>query len=289
MTIFNLNIIINKKPCDFLFDTKEKFLRGAKTMLKKERHEKILELLKERKVVKLKELASHFDISLVTIRRDVDELEKEGLIKKIYGGIMYNEEVVKYEKTHSKRASQNIELKRKIAHIAKDLVFPGETLFLDASTTVLEFAKTIVDSKEDINIITNGIYTALAFTQGKDITVNLIGGILKYSTFSLIGPSAEDNIDKLFADKTFISTKALCIEKEGIFEADMYEAEIKKKMIKNSNQVILLVDSTKWGKRSLIKSCELGDIDIIITDKKPSENELKVLYELGIKVIYPKE
>jgi len=258
-------------------------------MLKKERHEKILTLLKEKKVVKLKELASYFNISLVTIRRDVDELEKEGLIKKIYGGIMYNEEVVKYEKTHSKRASQNIELKRKIAQIAKDLVFPGETLFLDASTTVLEFAKTIVDSKEDINIITNGIYTALVFTQGKDITVNLIGGILKYSTFSLIGPSAEDNIDKLFADKTFISTKALCIEKGGMYEADMYEAEIKKKMIKNSNQVILLIDSTKWGKRSLVKSSELENINIIITDKKPSEKELKVLYELGIKVLYPQE
>ncbi len=258
-------------------------------MLKKERHEKILNLVKEKRVIKLKELAKYFGISLVTVRRDVEELEKEGLIKKIYGGIMYNENVVKYEKSHAKRASQNLDLKRKIANLAKEFVFPGETLFLDASTTVLEFAKTIVNKKEDINIITNGIYTALSFTQGKDITVNLIGGILKFSTFSLVCPSTEEDIDKLFADKTFISTKALSVEDEGIYEADIYEAEVKKKMIKNSNQVILLIDSTKWGKKSLVKSASLENINIIITDKKPGDLYLKRLYEMGIKVIYPEE
>ncbi len=257
-------------------------------MLKKERHEKILNMVKEKRVVKLKELADQFNISLVTIRRDVEELEKEGLIKKIYGGIMYSEDVVKYEKSHAKRASQNLDLKKKIAHLAEELVFPGETLFLDASTTVLEFAKTIVGKKEDINIITNGIYTALSFTQGKDITVNLIGGILKFATFSLIGPSTEESIDKLFADKTFISAKSLSLEEEGVYEADIYEAEIKKKMIKNSSQVILLIDSTKWGKKSLVKSTNLDKIDLIVTDRKPEKSQLDFLMQKGIKIIYPK-
>lgn len=255
-------------------------------MLKKERHEEILNIVKEKRVVKLKELASYFNISLVTIRRDVEELEKEGFIKKIYGGIMYNEDVVKYEKNHAKRASQNLDLKRKIALLAKDLVYPGETLFLDASTTVLEFAKNIA-GKEDINIITNGIYTALSFTQNTSVTVNLLGGILKLSSFSLIGPSSEESIDKFFADKTFISARALSLDERGVYEVDIYEAEIKKKMIKNANQVILLIDSTKWNKKSLVKSADIDDIDIIITDKEPSTNDIELLDKKNIKLIYP--
>lgn len=254
-------------------------------MLPIERKAKILKRLKRDKSVKVNELSEAFQVTEETIRRDLEKLEKEGLLIRSYGGAII-ESHVSEELSYTDREKVNIEQKIKIAEAASKLIENGETVFIDASTTALEVIKKIDKSKK-VTVITNAIDAIKQMSQLKHITVIGIGGVLNERTLSLEGPLATKFIDRYYADKVIFSVKGITKER-GIMDSKESYAEIKNHMIENSRQAVLVVDESKFGNSALIRIVDMKDVDIIVTEYKTDEAWEEIFENNDIHVIVAK-
>ncbi len=247
-----------------------------------EREEKILDLIQNKKFVNPSELAAELGVSLVTIRRDLKELEERGLIVKNYNSISIKRE---YDKRFYERYSQYLPEKRIIAKLALNFVKPGDTLFIDTSTTCYEFAKVIASATKNIHIVTNSIMSAMELANNLSIEVTLIGGTLKSGYFSTIGTFAEEMMEKIKVGKIFMSCTTL--DPQGLYESSILEGSFKKKAIANSKVRYLLVDSSKFDKVSIFQTAELKDIDVILTNKPLPNRYLSILRDTGTEFVIP--
>ncbi len=247
-----------------------------------EREEKILDLIQNKKFVNPSELAAELGVSLVTIRRDLKELEERGLIIKSYNSITIKKE---YDKRFYDRYSQHLSEKRTIAKLAARFVNPGDTLFIDTSTTCYEFAKVLTSTKKNIHVVTNSIMSAMELANNLSIEVTLIGGTLKSGYFSTIGTFAEEMIERIKVGKIFLSCTTLDIQ--GLYELSTLEGNFKKKAIANSKVRYLLVDSSKFDKVSIFQTAELKDMDAIVTNRLPSNRYLSTLREVQTELVVP--
>lgn len=235
-------------------------------MIQKERAIEILKILNNRKVVSIKELCQELFASKSTIRRDLMELEKEKLVRRTRGGVT----LIKKENTEFTediRETINIFEKNYISILAKSYIKDDITIFLDSSSTVRTLTKHLY-GYNNIRIITNGISIAKNLAKFNNITTYVCPGKLKGLTSSLIGDETCRFINQFNADISFISCKY--IDENYIYESDPEQARPKRYMIENSKQVIVLADHTKFNRKSLFKTASIKNIDVIITDKKPS-------------------
>jgi len=251
-------------------------------MMREQRLEKIVELVNKKGTVSLKEIQSIFNVSMVTIRRDVAELVRRNLLQKVHGGV---KPTIYYDRETDfmKRLEINRSLKEKIAERALEFVNDGDTLFLDASTTVYMFAKKLSKVKKNLYIITNGVMTAMEISKNRTNTVILINGVFHPETLSLVGPLAVDCARKFFTQKAFISCRGFSPE-SGTYEINTAESELKKVMVENTETLFVLIDSSKIGKKSLVNLVPLNKINYVITDKI-SKKDLNSLMKNGINVI----
>lgn len=258
-------------------------------MLPLERRNKIIEHIQERSTVKVIELSKLFSVTEETIRKDLEKLEKQGVLKRSYGGAilveeMETKEIKEGEDTpFSIRSREHIEAKNKMGKTIAGMFKEGEIVILDSSTTCLEVAKNI-ESNKKITIITNGISIVLQMSNNEQATVLSTGGTLRSRSLSFIGPTAKSNIKNYYADKAVISCKGVD-DKRGIMDSNELETEIKRAMIGCAKEVILAVNSTKLGKASLYKVIDLEKIDYLITDKMPSEKWVELCEKFSIKLI----
>lgn len=253
-------------------------------MHKAERQKLIVEIVNQRGFIAIKELQKLLGVSMITLRRDASELEEAGLIDKTYGGLRSKNPESESEKKFNERLNQNLQRKKKIAQLAVEIVKSGDTLFLDGSTTVYQFAKSLAQSNLSLYVITTSVMTALELSRNPKIEIILIGGLLRHGFFTLVGPIAEENLKKFSVDKFFFSCRGF-IPSEGTYEANMLEAQSKNNMLSNSEKHILLVDSTKIGSRSIIKCIDTDKIDILITDQMLEQKDLKALKKFNIEVM----
>lgn len=252
-------------------------------MLPLERRRKIIEYINANQSVKVIELSKDFNVTEETIRRDLEKLEKEGVLMRTYGG------AVLIEKEHddqpfSVRSRENIENKKQIGLMLNQLIQDGETIMMDSSTTSLEVAKIIGDSKS-ITLITNSMGLAMEVVHFDEMQVICAGGTLRRKSLSFIGPTARKGIYSYYADKVILSCKGIDMEK-GIMESNEMEADVKKAMIESAKTVILVVDHTKFNTLSMIRLYDLSKVDIIVTDTKPSQEWMVYLEEKKIQCIY---
>lgn len=233
-------------------------------MLQYERQKNILDHLKINKSATVKELAGAIYTSEASVRRDLAELEKEGHIKRVYGGVMlasYANEVVPVEL----RDSANTKVKDEIAKKAAELIKSGDTVFMDASTTVFRICKYIKD-KNNIKVITNNIRVAQELG-GSDIKVYCTGGEFFEKRGCFLGPFAEDFIEKVSADIMFFSSQG--ISKDGLIsDVDERENSLRAKMLKNARHKVFLCDYSKFGAQRPFILCNKDDIDRIISEKE---------------------
>ena len=253
-------------------------------MLALERRNLILEKLQTEKRVVVSELSQLYDVSEETIRRDLDKLEKEGLATKSYGGAVINEDV-SIDLPFNVRKNQNVTGKQKMAEVAASMVQDGDHILLDASTTAVFIAKALKD-KERLTVVTNSMEILLELSDVSGWNIISTGGKMKEGYLAFLGSRAEETIRSYYLDKAFFSCKALDQEL-GIMESQEAFATTKRAMIAASRRKVLVVDSTKFDQTAFSVAGDLRDIDVVVTDKKPSERWLERFTDAGIDCRYP--
>lgn len=251
-------------------------------MLSKERSEEILKILKTKKQVSTKYLCEKLYCSIATIRRDLIELEKAGMVKRCHGGVTlipsYN-----MEYPHMFREMENQKEKNYICKLALDFISNGYAIFLDSSSTVSNICPMLKDYN-NLTIVTNGVKTALDLVQLDSVTTFIAGGQLKSGSTSIVGELTGGFIDNFKADISIISCRGL--DENGAYEANQTQALVKQHMIRNSKSTILLCDSSKFSTSHFYKLDSFANIEAIITDKKPAAKIFNSILQAGCEVIY---
>ena len=257
-------------------------------MMPAERREKIVSLLTEKKYISLNEIVNKTSIPKSTLRRDIFELEQEGLLVRMRGGVSLNGDMepfnVSSESSVHVRKSENRDEKIRIAKAAMQFIHPNDTLFLDSGTTTYELAVLLKEYNHNLMIACNDLSSSLELSNNELLEVIVVGGKLRKRNYSMIGYFSENIISQMHADTSFISTDAVDSER-GLMAFSLDEITGKKAMIKGAREVILLCDHTKFSRIAFVTISGFEEIDRIITGKEISENVRLYLTEMGIDVI----
>lgn len=229
-----------------------------------ERHSLILEHLSRDKKVETNRLADVLDVSRETIRRDLLELGQQGSLLRVRGGAVLTGKTMLPEPAFSDRLSAYAHIKERIGRAAVDLIAPGSTVFVDAGTTTLAFARALPTSS-DLRIITNSIEIARLLAGHTDVL--LLGGQPNGDVPATFGELTLSEIDRFLADYAVISPVAVDLTR-GATNYELHEAEVARKMIRCSRKNILLCDSSKVGKESRVAVCRTEEIDAMVTDSQ---------------------
>jgi len=252
-------------------------------MLAIERKNAILAKLSIEGKVLVNDLSREYGVTEETIRRDLEKLEKDGLAKKTYGGAVINENF-KIDLPFNVRKQTNVKSKQYIAAVIASMINDGDYIMLDSSTTALDVVKSIMYKKR-ITLITNSIEILLKLSNKPDWTVISTGGVLKESGLSLIGYQAERMVSGFHVDMSICSSKGIDSEM-GITDSNEKDAEIKKAFFKSAKKKILALDSSKFDKISFVKVCDISDVNIIVTEKKPSDFWVEHFRQAGVEIQY---
>lgn len=237
-----------------------------------ERRQRILVLLKEKEVLTLKELEQIFtDVSSMTLRRDFEHLEADGEVIRIRGGIRAVKTSAR-EDLYEKRISENPEAKNSIAQIAAEYITEGRSIFLDSGSTLMALAKRLPDIY--LSILTSAPNIALEISKRYAPTVNLIGGQVNRETLSVSGMQAMEYVDHMNFDLAVMAPSAFSPD-VGFTCGNYSECELKKLIIKKAKRTIMLADSSKFGRAMPFTFAMLKDVDILVTDREPSQEILK--------------
>jgi DeoR/GlpR family transcriptional regulator of sugar metabolism len=231
-----------------------------------DRHETLLQILRERGSIDLNEATAQLGVHQMTVRRDLDYLEQQGLARRVRGGA-----VATGHDDFSGRMSRDIASKRKIAKKLFPLVPSNSAICMDASTTVHQLAQ-LIRKSAGLSIVTNGMATFQELQHRPGVAAYLTGGESAETNFSLVGPVAVRAVELFQVARTFLSATSLAAD--GTSEPTMPEAEVKVAMASAAAHVVLAVDSTKFGQRSLSRSLALSSIDLLVTELNPRDPRL---------------
>lgn len=251
-------------------------------MAAKDRLNMIRQQLKADKKVTVSNLSCTYQVTEETIRRDLEKLEAEGFLTRTFGGAVYNQSVQKENVHFYKRAAMNIEEKKKIASASFDFLKDKNTLATDSSTTVMEAVKLLKDKDLTILSASTEIFRELGDT---NIRIISTGGMFNKKTLSLQGQVAKDTVQRYHVNIALISCKGLDLEK-GVTDTNESEAEVKKCMIRQAEEVALLVDHTKFGRTAFAHLLDFEDIDYLVTDERPDDEWIQLCREKNIQLIY---
>lgn len=248
-----------------------------------DRREKILSMLSENGKVYVHELSALFDVSEVTIRNDLDQLEKKNHLIRARGGALKLEKQVSLDFNLSEKHRLHTEEKARIGKKAATLIHESETIILDSGTTTAEVAKNLGNIK-NISVITNAINIINILVQYPAINLIMPGGYLRQNSLSLVGPFAAKNLKTLYVDKAFIGVDGFDPE-QGAYTPNIEEAYLNEIMINIAKEVILVADSSKFNRKSLTFICPVSAISTIVTDNGLPESIRKKLEDSGVKVL----
>jgi DeoR/GlpR family transcriptional regulator of sugar metabolism len=252
-------------------------------VLQAERQANILKLIKEKGFVTIKELEDIFYVKPITIRRDLKELSRQNLIKQVHGGAADTTRLsTSFEPLYKTKLYLNFEKKEAIAKKAVEFIDSGETIILDSGTTTLQIAIKLKDKRfKDLGIVTNDIKIADELCAVEHLEVIVLGGVLRKYLYTLFGSFTIDFLKQIKVNKFFLAADAISKD-NGISNANIEEVPIKKLMIQNSQNVILVADSTKFNKNAFCRVCGWEKISSIITDDKISDDYIKFFKEINI-------
>lgn len=251
-------------------------------MLAAERYEKIVSVVNQRGAVRVSELSELFQVTEETIRRDLDRLEQAGRLTRSHGGAVSNKDDQQPEIPYFEREIAFAEEKKRIAQEAIKRIGLKDRILLDASSTAWYMAAEVPDLP--LTVLTNSIKVATELSKKEKIEVISTGGLLAQRSLSYVGPLAERSLETYHVDKVFLSCKGVHLER-GISESNELQARIKERMIGMADEVILLVDSSKFGVQAFTQVADLSEVDVIITDRRLPKETLEQLQDRGIKVI----
>jgi DeoR/GlpR family transcriptional regulator of sugar metabolism len=251
-------------------------------LLANQRREKIMDFLREDGSAKVANLGKLFKVTEVTIRQDLEKLEKDGLIVKEHGGA-YLKNVEDQVRNFSLTHQENMEKKSLIAEKSLEFIESGDTIILDSGSTTTEIAKRLRGMKH-LTVITNALNIALMLGAEPGIEVMVTGGEFKPPTLSLTGQKAADFFKGLNVQKLFLATAGISL-KSGLTYPSISDIVVKKAMIEAADITYLVADSSKIGKRALASLGALSLIDFIITDESIEERHKEVFRDNEIELI----
>lgn len=280
------------------------------------RKREILEMLKENEFINIDELSKKFDVSYMTINRDLRELEEGGVVSRIYGGVkavpqqdpilnksqVTGSENVKLVKSNinndslvdlpiEERFDQELSFKQTIADKAASIIQDGDVIALDPSTTTLQLCSSLQD--RNIVVVTPSLNVALQFSNSKSVQIIMPGGTIRKSSLSMVGWHMNELLKWLVIDKCFLSSHAFSFDK-GLTDLTLEESEAKRNLLNHSKETYVLVDHTKIAKEASFVVCNYKNINTIFTDEKKHMDEkqqecLSKYEENGVKVVYSME
>ena len=256
-------------------------LNGNHKELAPRRLDNLRELVRGKGVIRVEEICSRLRVSPATVRWDLDQLEEAGTIRRVHGGAVSVESRLE-EPLFDDKASIAAREKNRIAQAALQFVEPGDTIYLDGGSTVLEFAQLLHD-RTNLTVVTNSLRAAHELA-GRGPRLILIGGELRRLSQTMVGPLTRCVLRELHVDKAFMGTIGLTL-KEGLTTTDPSEAYTKELVMSQARQVILLADSGKAGKVAFARAGRLENVHVLVTDKALDKNFAKELIKQGIKVI----
>jgi DeoR/GlpR family transcriptional regulator of sugar metabolism len=248
------------------------------------RRSKIAELVRQQGAARVGELADEFQVSEVTIRNDLDQLEKDGrLVRDRGGAIAGTSTAITSLARVDQRANLNQDEKRRIGRAAAKLVNPGDTIILDAGTTTLELARAAAGISP-LTVVTNSLEVACELTMKSEAGVILLGGNINRQAGSTLGAHTEHHLGEFVAQKLFLGTQAFDLE-HGLTDTTIDIAQVKRAMVRAARRVILLTDSSKWQRSGFMKVVPLKEIDTIITDTNLPAEAREAIEGLGVELI----
>ena len=248
-------------------------------MLKAERQSIILEELRAFNRVRSSKLCEKLSVSEDTIRRDLNELEENGHLKKVHGGAIS----LSFIPSFKKREVQEIKTKHSVAKKALALIEDGHVLIIDGGTSNLQLVNLLPEDKR-LTVFTNSIPVASKLCEYSNIDGVLLGGNILRKGYTTIGHQALESLLEIHADMCFLGITGIDAY-SGLTEANRQETTIKKAIIKASNTVVSMVISNKLNTRQPFKVCEIDALDIMVTELPPTDDALNVYKEKGVHIV----
>jgi len=243
------------------------------------RHAEILKLLSLLRSVSVGDFSQKLDVSEVTIRKDLAQLEEMGCLIRTRGGAQIAEDI-RFLKTIEVRQHEQMEAKQCIARKARELIREGETIYLDAGSTCLLLARELRDS--NLRVVTNSIDVMVLLNDCPEISLISLGGSYRKEAGSFIGPMAIEALRMLNIETCFLGTTGFSAR--GVFSSqNLIESQLKQKVLEVSRRRIVLADSAKFGREAFSIFARAGDVDVLVTDKDfTHEKDLKAF---GLEVV----
>jgi DeoR family fructose operon transcriptional repressor len=246
-----------------------------------ERRERLRDIVRTRRAVRVEDLRAELGVSTATIRRDLDELAEAGQVRRVHGGAV-SVDIHPIEARFEAKASEHASEKRRIAARAAELVKAGARVYLDAGSTCLELAR-LLGSRTDLTVVTNSL-PAIVELAGRGPRLIVIGGELRPLSQALVGPLTVPVLEQLYVDQAFVGTFGLSLD-AGMTTTDPAEAFTKEQVLARSREVVLLVDSSKLGTRSFAHAGRLDQTDIVITDAELDHEAATIFANAGVRVL----
>jgi DeoR family transcriptional regulator of aga operon len=255
-----------------------------KKLLVEERRRAILDLARQEGRVTVEDLVVRYAVSAVTVRGDLEALERAGTLKRSHGGAV-PPEPSQQDVPLTIKESRRLAEKRRIGAAAARMIADGETIILDSGSTTVEIARCIRQRKwASLTVITNALNIALELSGLPTVRVMMLGGMLRQTSYSLTGPDAELALSRLSADRLFLGVDGLDTS-IGVTTPDQQEASLNTMMVKASREVVAVLDASKLGQRSLAVIAPIADLDVVITDTAASAADIQSLRDQGVEVI----
>jgi DeoR family transcriptional regulator, ulaG and ulaABCDEF operon transcriptional repressor len=252
-------------------------------MHERERHNAILEAIKGRLVLPLRELADMTGASAATLRRDVAKLEELGLVRRVHGGVSVPDDgphALDGAPSFASQRFKNWDRKRAIAALAAEMCADGESIIINGGSTTYAMVEFLRDKQ--LNILTNSFPIAEALMRSSQSRITLPGGEIYREQGIILSPFDDDSIQNVHANTMFMS--AMALTPLGVVEGDPLIARAEAKLFQRADRLVLLIDSSKFAPRGSMVVCPLSRVNHVITDDGVSEEVLALLRSAGISV-----
>lgn len=254
------------------------------SLLAVERQRRIRDILQREGAVRTAVLTELLNVSAVTIRADLRELEKAGECEIIWGGGVSRVPPHSQQPLLQRRTKLNRESKQRIGKRAAEFIEVGHTVFLDAGTTTAEIVYNLPRNMEYLRIVTPALNIAVAATHYPNVELVMPGGVLRPLTRSLIGTQTVRSLEQFNADTVFLASSGFGLE-HGVTTGNILEVEVKRTMVEQARKVVLTADGSKFGRSLSLNVVPISEIDVLISDHQLSDAEAQTLQEIGLEVI----
>ena len=252
------------------------------TYIPAERQKKMMEYIEANTSAQIHELAVKFHVSEATVRRDLDDLDQQGALRRTHGGAIKVDRSTSYESVYSEKINLMLEEKHRIAEHAAQLVHPGDTVLIDSGTTTFFIAQALAHH-ENLTIITNDLYIAYQTPIHASSMLIVTGGTRRQGRQELVGSIPESFVRDSHVDVAFIGVDGIDLT-GGVTNANFTEVGLKRLMLRSAARSVIVADHTKFGRVALARICDLREVSLLITDRGIENEALTRLKKLGVQV-----